>query len=212
MSIERRLVAWSKSDPIGAEIALVTVEADRLSAHGTAIGSDPEPYRLDFELQTSAGFVTRTVRITTTAEAWIRSLDMTRSDAGEWTFFARTTTTPEPPDQDIDPADVGDAVDVDLGLSPLFNTMPMRRHGLHLGRTASHDFVMAWVSVPDLTVYRSAQRYTFIRALDSSSSIVRFESLDADTPFRAELTVDQDGLVLDYPGIANRIRDPRAGR
>jgi uncharacterized protein len=70
---------------------------------------------------------------------------------------------------------------------------------------------MAWVSVPELQVHRSAQRYTFVRAVDSSSTIVRFESLDGDSPFRAELTVDRDGLVIDYPGIARRIRDRRAG-
>jgi hypothetical protein len=34
---------------------------------------------------------------------------------------------------------------------------------------------------------------------------VRFESLDAGSPFGAEVVFDGDGMVLDYPGIAQRI-------
>jgi uncharacterized protein len=90
--------------------------------------------------------------------------------------------------------------------------MPMLRHHLHTGRDVSRDFVMAWVSVPDLQVHRSEQRYTFLGELDRATTIVRFESLDADTPFAAELTVDEDGLVVDYPGIPHRIRARQPSR
>ena len=43
----RRMVAWIKTDPVGAEIADATLSSDGLHATGTAIGRDPEPYRLD---------------------------------------------------------------------------------------------------------------------------------------------------------------------
>jgi uncharacterized protein len=64
---------------------------------------------------------------------------------------------------------------------------------------------MAWVSVPDLTVHRSPQRYSFLRTIDDKRSVVRFESL-ADEGFKADLTYDAEGFVLDYPGIGTRIR------
>ena len=63
---------------------------------------------------------------------------------------------------------------------------------------------MAWVSVPDLSVHRSPQRYTFLRGLDDGRSVVRFESVASDG-FKADITYDTDGLVVDYPGIATRI-------
>ena len=39
------------------------------------------------------------------------------------------------------------------------NTMPVLRAGLLEAAAQPHDFVMAWVAVPDITVHRSEQRY-----------------------------------------------------
>nr|WP_238431772.1 putative glycolipid-binding domain-containing protein [Streptomyces cavernae] len=84
-------------------------------------------------------------------------------------------------------------------MCPLTNTMPVLRHSLH--RTpGERDFLMAWVSVPDLTVSPSPQRYTHL-----APHRVRFTSLDSD--FRSDLTFDPDGLVVDYPGLAHRLGD-----
>ena len=51
-----RAVAWSKDDPFGAEHASVQLSADTLSARGVAIGSHPEPYRLDYSVDTTSAF------------------------------------------------------------------------------------------------------------------------------------------------------------
>jgi hypothetical protein len=48
----------------------------------------------------------------------------------------------------------------------------------------------------------SGQRYTFVRA-EGDDYIIRYEALDSD--FSAEITFDQDGLVVDYPGIGRRL-------
>ncbi len=93
------------------------------------------------------------------------------------------------------------ALDCDLGLSPTTNSMPVLRHRLHEGGGPT-DLLMAWVSVPDLAVYPSRQRYAFVRR-ESKARIVRFQSLDS--PFEAEIGFDDDGVVLDYPGIARRV-------
>lgn len=98
--------------------------------------------------------------------------------------------------------DVGlaDALDCDLGLSPLTNSMPVLRHGL-LDGGGPIDLTMAWVSVPELIVSRSAQRYSFIRR-DDDLSVVRFED---DSGFSADIVFDSDGLIVNYPGIARRL-------
>src|SRR5262249_12029609 len=61
------------------------------------------------------------------------------------------------------------------------------------------DFLMAWVSVSDLAVHRSCQRYTSLRH-EPHARIVRFEGLDA--LFATGIGFDNSGVVLDYPDIA----------
>jgi hypothetical protein len=203
--MSRRSVAWSKRDPFGAEYVEVELGADRIAAHGTAIGSAPLAYRLDYELETTSGFVTTRLVVTARGDGWTRTLDLRRGSSGAWEerwneMGASRAFGPRPT------ADLGalaGALDVDLGLSPLFNTPPVLRHGL-LRAAGSVDYVMAWVSVPDLVVHRSPQRYTFIRSIDRERAIVRFESLGEDA-FTADLTYDNEGLVLDYPGIGTRL-------
>jgi hypothetical protein len=92
------------------------------------------------------------------------------------------------------------ALDCDLGRSPLTNSMTVLRHNLLAGGSPV-DFVVAWVSVPDLSVYASKQRYTFLRH-EGERRIIRFED---DSGFTADIIFDNDGLVLDYPGLARRL-------
>ncbi len=80
----------------------------------------------------------------------------------------------------------------DLGFSPLFNTMPVLRDGL----AAPKDYAMTWVSVPDLAVERSEQRYEPLGA-----NTVRFRA----GSFEADLVLDDDGFVISYPGLAELV-------
>ena len=61
------------------------------------------------------------------------------------------------------------------------------------------DFLMAWVSVPDLAVHANVQRYTFLRPADQGA-VINYSS----GTFSADVTFDADGLVVDYPGLATR--------
>ena len=206
MAARSRCVGWSKSEPFGAEFAEVQTESDRLAARGMAIGSAPALYRLDYELETGPGFVTVRLIVTARGDGWLRSLDLRRAPSGIWEeTWKEDGACPILRSHRATNLDgLVDALDVDLGLSPLLNTPPVLRHGLLRGG-GSVDFVMAWVSVPDLAVHRSPQRYSFVRAMGDGRSVVRFESL-ADDGFKADLTYDAEGFVLDYPGIGTRIR------
>jgi hypothetical protein len=198
-----RCVAWSKTEPFGAEFAEIRTDGDALFAHGVAIGSAPSPYRLDYELETAPAFVTSRLVVRARGDGWMRSLDLRRAGSGAWDEkYSESGKPPLATRAATDLRTLVGALDVDLGLSPLLNTPPVLRHGLLRG--GSVDLVMAWVSVPELTVHRSPQRYTFVRALDGGQSLVRFESLAQDG-FKADITYDAEGFVLDYPGIATRI-------
>jgi hypothetical protein len=87
-----------------------------------------------------------------------------------------------------------DADFFDLGWSPLFNSLPVIRDRL-LEPGPAREYVMRWVDVPSLEVTRSEQRYEPLE-----NGLVRFSS----GSFAADIQFDEDGFVVDYPGIARR--------
>jgi uncharacterized protein len=181
----QKLIVWRGLEEWLAEATEVRLERERLEARGTQLGADPKPYRLDYELTTAERWVTERLALTAHHGDGERHLDLRRLPDGGWTANGE----PRP--------DLDGALDCDLAFSPLTNAMPILRERLRDGG-GPVDLGMAWVSVPDLNIHRSPQRYEPI-----DRRTVRFLSLDSD--FRAELELDDDGLVVRYPGLAERV-------
>jgi hypothetical protein len=200
MPPSRHSIAWLKEEPFGVEHADVSLSANRLAATGVAIGSAPAPYRLDYRLLTRRGFVTSRLRVSTRGDGWRRELDLRRSPAGIWsaTTLSEGLGAHAPPAVDLDSLD--GALDCDLGLSPITNTMPVLRHGLLRAGAASCR--VAWVFVPDLRVEAVDQRYSYLRTEADETRIVRFED---ENGFTTEITFDADGFVVFYPELARRL-------
>jgi hypothetical protein len=192
-----RSLVWLKE--CGAELAEVKLARGRLTAVGSAIGADPLPYRMEYVLRTTDSYVTSSLRVHTSAVGWRRSLELHRDGNGSWRIVADAEGDLDAPAPGGDAAAFHGAVDCDLGLCPLTNTMPVLRHGL-LAAGDAVELVMPWVSVPDLSVTASRQRYTHV-SQSAEFSVVRFDNGD----FTADIVFDADGLVVDYPEIARRV-------
>jgi len=87
-------------------------------------------------------------------------------------------------------------VDVDLGFSPVTNTLPIRRLDPAIGEAVA--VTAAWVRFPELTIEPLPQRY--IRLAERR---YRYES--AGGAFVAEIEVDDLGLVTAYQGGWQRV-------
>jgi uncharacterized protein len=173
-----RFVVWRGVDEWRAEACAVELDGDRLQAAGVQLGA---AYRLDYRLRTGSSYVTERLQLAIHDAAGRRELDLRRDPDGVWTANGE----PLP--------DVEGALDCDLAFSPLTNYMPARRLG-----SEPRDHVMAWVDVPSLEVLRSAQRYEPV-----GDGLVRYVGLDDG--FTADLELDRDGLVVRYPGLAERV-------
>lgn len=182
-------------------MAIVSRSGERITAGGWAIGSNPVPYRLEYRLLTGDRFVTERLSVAAEGFGWTRTIGLRRSADGEWSCTASSEGAPDLPPAGGDVSMLQGADDCDLGRSPLTNVIPVLRHDMHRGGGPA-DFRMAWVSVPDLAVSPSRQRYSFVRGIDRGS-IVRYESVDSG--FRADLELDPDGFVVRYPGLAERL-------
>jgi hypothetical protein len=198
-----RSVGWAKDRGYGHEFVDVTIGPTSLSAGGIAIGKVPVPYRVDYELETGPDFVTTRLTATTRGQGWRRSLDLRRADDGTWNVTTeRHGHVPfGPPGGDL--AAVAGALDCDLQMSPLTNSMPVLRHGMLAGGPA-REFLMAWVALPALSVVPSRQRYVPLDELPEGGRLIRYESVDGN--FVAEISFDSDGLVIDYPKLGRRLR------
>ncbi|MFF3662378.1 putative glycolipid-binding domain-containing protein [Streptomyces olivochromogenes] len=182
-----RVLTWEVTESKGFETSWIMSGARSLRARGRAVGTVPEPYWISYELDTVDGFVTRRLCVSAETASGARSLDLRHDGEGHWTA-----------DGDWLP-DLGGALDCDLGLCPLTNTMPVLRHGLHRG-PGEREFLMARVSVPDLAVRASQQTYTHLGRTGDGGR-VRFSSGD----HRSDLEFDAEGYVVDYPTMARRL-------
>ncbi|WP_295119588.1 putative glycolipid-binding domain-containing protein [uncultured Leifsonia sp.] len=187
--------AWKGlDDPDRIDHAVVKFEKESMTAHGTSITS---AYASSWRLTVADGWVTRSLSVSVHGTGWTRSLELGRSANGDWSAHATEDGTP------IDVRRLGfapdafaDAIDCDLGLCPVTNTMPIRRLGLLDGNTPPRALPVVWVDVPTLRVSLSTQMYS------SGEGLVRYEVPSGE--FTAGLTVDPDGVVVHYPELAER--------
>jgi uncharacterized protein len=197
-----RTVAWAKDDPFGVEHAEITLANDTLHATSVAIGTYPEPYRVDLELLTGPNWTTASLAIRTRGDGWNATLNLGRVPSGSWSAQRTANGIIPGLNEYLDAVAIpASVVDVDVQYSPLTNLMPARRLGLNnVGATA--DFTMAWVALPGLHIILDRQRYTIVDQRQDQT-IVRYRSIDGD--FSADITCDADGIAIDYPGIAHRL-------
>jgi len=98
----------------------------------------------------------------------------------------------------LDAKQLGAADDVDIYACAFTNTLPIRRTNF------ADDFTInaIFITLPDLRVERAAQRYT-----RTSPNAYRYTGLDSG--FTGEITIDEDGVVIDYTSVVRRVWPPR---
>jgi uncharacterized protein len=166
----------TRADIAGAERCSVRATEWGWSLRGLVVASyDGRPLDVRYEVTVDDGWATRSVAVAMDDLVRPVRLELDRSSDGHWTIDGRTGSQLE------------GCVDVDLGITPLTNTLPIRRLGLEVGEEA--EIEVAWVRFPDLRVDRGRQRYARLAA-----DVWRYSS----EGFTAELVVDEIGLVVRY--------------
>ena len=143
---------------------------------------EARPYRLRYRVEWDSGWRFRGIAIDVTG-ATSGTLELIRAPTGEWT--RNGDAVPE----------LDGCGEVDLWPTPFTNSLPIRRLMLDPGADAT--ITVAHVIAPELSVTSRPQRYRNL-----GSGVYRFESLDDG--FTADITVDDSGFVLDYPGLFRR--------
>jgi uncharacterized protein len=180
----KRAIVWKNLILNGTDYCSLWHTAEGWLLKGTVTGvlQGERPILASYEIHCDDSWRTHRVEVQRTIGSDVKTLSLTVESRGVW----RSSGEELPPIQGCD--------DVDLALTPASNTLPIRRLNLAVGASAS--IIVAWVKLPDLTVQPLSQRYSRL-----TQDTYRYES---NTGFSAEVTVDNLGLVVHYPGAWDR--------
>ncbi|WP_433564050.1 putative glycolipid-binding domain-containing protein [Nocardia sp. CA-151230] len=182
------ILTWRAHNASRMESVRVVLSGNRIRAAGRIIAGDCEDhpaFSASYDLVTDESGVTKRLSLRSTLASGERHASIARDEENYWLIDAGNTHVR---------STFGGALDVDVVLSPFFNTLPIRRYGL---AHASEDVQVpvVYVRLPDLLVQEASLIYSSgpdgIHVLSPVSS--------------ATVTVDEDGFLLDYPGLAERI-------
>jgi hypothetical protein len=180
---------WNKDrEGVGLEHLLVSERA----ADSVVLAFDGKhsPFRLTYHLAWDESWRLGRAELVVKTGQSTKSLNLQTDGRGQWR------------DAEGRPVDTIDGcVDLDIWPTPFTNSFPILREPLAVGER--RQFRVAWISVPDLTVRPQPQAYTRL-----ADRLYLFENLDG-SGFRAELPVDEDGIVVDYPDLFRRVRENR---
>lgn len=172
-------IVWRRLDVPGVEWCEVAATDDGIRIEGlAAVEWEGVAHRVEYELTLDDAVRTRTVRVHDRARESDTELALEADGLGTWRRGDEVVLA------------APDAIDVDLGFSPLTNSLPIWRFDLDVGESREID--VAWVRFPSLDVVAGRQRYTRV-----AERTWRY----ASGSFSAELEVGDDGLVERYGSI-----------
>ncbi|WP_118134110.1 putative glycolipid-binding domain-containing protein [Oceanicella sp. SM1341] len=177
-----RTVRWANAAGTGLEHLALGPSPGGFTAESMVIGEDEGVrFALRYRLEVDAGWRVRSLAAACPGGPELR---LTADGEGHWQQDG--AALPE----------LDGCIDVDISATPFTNTLPVRR--LALAEGAAQAIRVAYIPVPGLRPHAMRQRYTRLGA-------ARYLYESVESGFRAELPLDADGLVEDYPGLFRRL-------
>ena len=182
-------VWWTPLELPGLEQFHLVENETGVVADGLVLGIEgATPFRLWYQVRTDTNWNTRECLLQVGGEQG-QSVHLYTDGQGHWTDAAGAAC-----------AALEGCLDLDISRTPFTNTLPLRRLALKPGE--SMDLLVAYMTVPALSIRPVRQRYTCL-SRTASGGIYRYEGLESN--FTADLSVDEQALVVDYSGIWKRV-------
>ncbi len=179
-----RTVRWRPLEGDGLEHLTLFPNDGRILARGVVAGAfKGVGFGACYQVECGVDWAVRSFRVETTDG---RVLAMTGNGRGEW----RDASGSSRPEFD-------GCIDIDLSVTPFTNTLPIRRLLFGPGDRPS-QLSMIYVPFDTLEPFVDRQNYACI----GEGHLYRYEA--ADGTFSVDLPLDEDGLVLGYPGMFAR--------
>lgn len=184
-ALSHTTVRWRPLEGEGLEHLTLAPQQNGLRAESVVIGERAGiPYGVRYAIECDAQWRVLHFFIESTAG---QSLELSSDGEGHW----RTMTGKPLPEFD-------GCIDIDLAGTPFTNTLPIRRLAL-TPASGTVKLQMLYVPFDGFSPLRDGQHYTCLQ----QDQLYRYQA--ADRQFSADLPVDEDGLVKDYPTLFRRV-------
>lgn len=184
------ILTWRAHDGSRMESARVQLSGNRIKAYGRIVAAanlTHPAFSASYDLVTDETGATKRLSLSITLAERDRQLSIARDEENMWLITDHQGQSREAYDG---------ALDVDVVFSPFFNALPIRRTGLYQ-RAESVTLPVVYVHLPDLTVKPATIGYI---------SPGPGSGIELDSPVaKTTITVDDEGFIVDYPGLAERI-------
>jgi hypothetical protein len=181
--------AWlHREERSGFEVVYFqSVDGGHLITGCTTALEENQTWIVEYEIRIDPQWRTRYARVRGRSGTGARTTELETDGEGRWDVNGHRESS------------LDGCLDLDLESSAMTNALPVHRLGL--GRDEHADAPAAYLRAVDLGVQRLEQEYVRI---DDDGARQRYHYTAAAFAFACDLTYDESGLVLDYPGIATR--------
>ena len=182
--LSERAVRWRPEEGEGLEYLHLRATPGGIVARSVVIGErGGQPYGASYEITCDREWRVLSFAVATTDG---RRLALCSDGHGAWVDAAGGERS-----------DLAGCIDIDLSGTPFTNTLPIRRLDL-TPEDGPAELRVLYVPFGTFAAFPDHQRYRAI-----GPGLIRYEAMDRS--FTADLPVDEDGLVLDYPGLFRRV-------
>jgi hypothetical protein len=164
-------------------------------ASGIVLGlSNAGPFRLNYKIKIESNFQVRKVTLEVNGVDGSYSRMLRTDGIGHWRDDTGAML-----------AELNGCLDVDIQATPFTNLLPIRRLKQKAGQQS--EIGVVYIEVPSLIISQARQRYSCLEPLrpDVPGIAGKYLYEGPIGDFKAELPVESDGLVLDYPGLFRRV-------
>lgn len=183
--------AWQHQQArAGFEVVFLQLDEGLIRCAGcTTAVEEGEAWFVEYEIELDAAWRTRRAHVRGRAGNVMRATALTTDGYGHWHVDGKPAPW------------LHGCLDVDLESSAFTNALPVHRLTFGVGGTV--EAPAAYVRALSLDTERLEQQYTRV---DDIGEQMCFDYVAPSFDFACRLIYDESGLVVDYPGIALRIR------
>lgn len=182
----QRTIVWKGLDVDTDETCAVNYHDNDITVRSEISGwADGKPLTVEYFIRLGKSWDVLQFEVTAQVGTQVNRYAMHRDDSGKW----RETGGEESPE--FEGCDY-----IDISLTPLTNSLPINGLGLLEGTSKYTDVV--YIDVLDNKLRRDRQQYTKLSRL-------KYKFVNDGGDFTAEIDVDEQGFVTDYPNLFENI-------